>query len=201
MSFHSMNITGSLGERFFAQHLIERGYLVYGLLNGFICPRCNEQSFGVGRQHPFDFFCCRPSNKAPFDFHECFVAEVKTKVRLWENENGFNLSDFNAYKKVHATSPFDFWIVFVDGGEMYGTTMKELIEKERHPKEVDGVSYPKKKTYNHKEGKMIIEKDVIFFPLKWMKKMGKLTENQQKKLQNASAKQSVIEVSRADART
>ena len=200
MSFHSMNITSSLGERFFAQHLIERGYLVYGLLNGFICPRCNEQSFGVGIQPPFDFLCYKPLKNVPFDFHDCFIAEIKTKVRKWENENGFNMSDFNTYKNVHATSPFDFWIVFVDGGEMYGTTMKELIDKELHPKEVDGVTYPKKKTYHHQEGRMTIEKDVIIFPLKWMKKMGKLTENQQKKLQNASAKQSVIKMSRADTR-
>src|SRR5690606_11010990 len=110
------------------------------------------------------------------------------------------MTDINTYKNVNATSHYDFWIVIVDGGKMYGTTMKELIDKELHPKEVDGVTYPKKKTYHHQEGRMTIEKDVIIFPLKWMKKMGKLTENQQKKLQNASAKQSVIKMSRADTR-
>lgn len=195
MSFQKMNNTGALGERFFAQHLIERGYLVYGLLNGFICPRCNEQSFGVGRPHPFDFLCYKPLKNVPFDFHDMFIAEIKTKVRLWENENGFNMSDYKAYKDINSTSPFKFWIVFVDKDELYGVTMEQLVDKELHPKEVDGVTYPKKKTYHHTENKMIIEKDVIFFPLKWMKKMGKLTENQQKKLENASAKQIVVKMS------
>lgn len=200
MTFHSMNITGHLGERFFAQHLIERGYLVYGILNGFICPRCNEQSFGVGRHHPFDFFCCKSSKDVPFDFHDCFIAEIKTKVRKWDNENGFNVSDFNFYKNINSTSPVPFWIVFVDGGELYGVTMQDLVNKELNPEQVDGITYPKKKPYNELENRMVIAKDVIFFPLKWMRKMGKLTENQQKKLQDASAKQSVIEMSRADAR-
>lgn len=124
-----------------------------------------------------------------------FIAEIKTKVRLWEKENGFNMSDYNAYKDINSTSPFKFWIVFVDKDEFYGVTMEELVDKELHPKEVDGVTYPRKKTYHHTENKMIIEKDVIFFPLKWMKKMGKLTQNQQKKLENASAKQSVVKMS------
>lgn len=197
MSFKtSANTTGLLGESIFAKNMIDRGYLVYGLLNGFICPLCNDRCFGESTHHPFDFFCCRPSKRFQFDFQDCFLVEVKTKATdKWPNETGMNLADFQDYSQVQRQSPFPLWITIVKAEGIFTATLEEL-ERERV---IDEVSYPKKKVYHIKENNMIIEKHVVFFPLSSFKKVCNITDNQRAKLERTTSRQCTLEMPRVAA--
>lgn len=175
---------GELGERYFANMLVDKGYVVYGALNGLKCPLCNTQSFGRTLSHPFDFIIFKPSPNG-FSFSQAFIAEVKTKRRLWQTETGFDLADYNAYKKLAHASPLPVWIMFVDEKEIYGATIDELAI-ERKENDID---YPKVKTYDSYSNNVKIPKQVVFFPLSGMHKVGTLTDAQQRKLADVATKQ------------
>ncbi len=197
MSFESLRkTTGALGEMVFAKHLMDRGYLVYGLLNGFVCPKCNERSFNEGTYHPFDFFCVKPYERFKFDFSDCFIAEVKVKTReAYPNEVGMNLSDYNDYLKIARQTNIPFWIVFVQKDGIYATTLEELSRI----KIVNEIEYPKHKIYHYKENEMVIEKHVVFSALSAMTKIGELSENEKRKFDRVTSEQSTLKMPRASA--
>jgi|SRR5690606_7639064 len=193
--------TGALGESIFAKHIIDKGYLVYRLQNGFSCPRCNFHGWGVGRYHPFDMFVCKPYKPPNFDFSDCFYAEVKTKTRSHPlndkyNEIGFNLSDWAVYKAIAAQTKIPFWVIFVDRTEIYGAEMSTLAKR----LEIDGRVYPREYNFGEKRVSDVVDKHVVFFSKTVMSSMGKLTFDEQKKLQNVTRQQSTLSLPRVDAR-
>lgn len=195
--------SGALGESIFAKHMTDAGYLVYRLINGFTCPRCDFHGWGEGRYHPFDFLCCKPFKPQNFDFSDCFYAEVKTKTGTHPlnekfNEIGFNLADWEDYKRIATQTSIPFWIVFVDRDQIYGSTVDMLNQK----LVIDGREYPRRWNWGETNSldQQVVDKWGVFFSKTVMKPMGKLTQDEINKLQNVARKQSTITLPRTHSR-
>jgi hypothetical protein len=112
---------GDAGEQFVAEYLHKKGYI------------CSAPIYD-DMIHPYDFTVLKPSGIA-------FLADVKTKPgRKYYPDTGFNLDNYEIYKKVCEEHNHKMFIFFVDKerAEVYGNWLTELAK----PFKKDGCEYP-----------------------------------------------------------
>jgi len=152
---------GNLGERIVKGYLENKGWIVYG-----------TETSG---KHPFDKLCVK-------DKKSIIVAEIKTKARMNNYPaTGFNEEHYLEYQYIYKKYKIEIFIFFVDEKmkQIYGNKLSELEQKytDSKSKEV----YPLKI-------RMYDGKYVILFPLKKMKKIKNLSNEEVEELKLLSTR-------------
>lgn len=138
---------GELGEFLVQHYLTKKGYTVY-------------KTASTG-SHPIDNIAIHKTNL------NVFIYDVKTKAkRTHYNDTGLDANDFQKYKKIIEKNNVQLIIFFVDENLklIYTLNMNTISEKIKNYK-----TYPK--IIKDPKGQ-----DVIYFPLKIMKKQIKFSQ-------------------------
>lgn len=153
---------GSLGQR-----AVEREFAGHNVLYW-----TDEKS-----SHPFDGIALE------WETYDIVAIEVKTKAaRTYYKDTGFNVSQYERLKKAREKFGKDPFVVFVDeGGKLIYGNFLSILERPRCYT-VDNMSV----ALNLKNTYPSIERGIIYFPLKAMKKIAALSAPEVEDLRNLS---------------
>lgn len=143
---------GNIGERLVRRYLVSQDLIPY-LVDSV-----------VNKSHPFDML------GASLDKNTIFIAEVKTKARLYKyNGTGFNLKHFNIYKSIVSKYNIPLFIFFVDDvlKAIYGERLDVICRKIKDKY----ATYP-----------MLLNSSLIIFSLENMKILKRLSTEDIKKI-------------------
>lgn len=139
---------GDLGEQIVNCYLESKGFVIYRPI--------------TSAAHCFDKLAIK-------DKRILIIAEIKTKARRnYYPDTGFNLKHFYEYKYISKKYNIPVFIFFVDEmiGKIYGNWLKKLEQKIIIRYKEKQLSYP------------LIRNKIIYFPLKQMKKIAELKNNE-----------------------
>jgi len=158
---------GDMGERIVCDYLQKKGWIMYKSI--------------TNAGHCFDFLAIKNES-------ECRIVEVKTKPkRKYYPDTGFEVSQYNRYKKAGKELQCKIFIAFVDehAGEIYGNYLHELEKEITIIVNGKPVKYPLVQPtyiqYPHKG-------NTIYFPIQHMKTIKLLESSEIEYLKNHSTR-------------
>jgi len=151
---------GNLGMRLVDEHLIKKGYIPYS-------------PDAINKRHPFDRLVAKD------DKTMIFIAEGKTKpARIYYPDTGIDIKNYNEYLYISKKYNLRIFLFFVDEDkkEIYGNWL-DILDKEI-PEATTLKATARRLNFPVPEFYPLREKGIIYFPLKLMRTICKLTEEQ-----------------------